>query len=204
MIGVPGFPRVRTPASETMVRMPPTPTGELTWRPLAADDLPLLGRWLADPAVARWWNHDSSPEGVERDFGASVRGEEAGEDLVVLLDRRPVGLVQRAVIADYPDDLAEFAALVDVPDGAVELDYLIGEADLRGRGLGPRIIAALVDDTWRTRPATSTVLVPVVAANVASWRALEKAGLRRVAEGPMEPDNPVDDPLHYIYRVDRG
>ncbi len=181
-----------------------TPSGEITWRPLAADDLPLLGRWLADPAVARWWNHDSSADGVERDFGASVRGEEAGEDLVVLLDGRPVGLVQRAVIGDYADDLAELAALVDVPDGAVELDYLIGEAGLRGRGLGPRIIAALVDDTWRTRPATSTILVPVVAANVASWRALEKAGLRRVAEGPMEPDNPVDDPLHYVYRVDRG
>jgi aminoglycoside 6'-N-acetyltransferase len=43
----------------------------------------------------------------------------------------------------------------------------------------------------------------VVAANVASWRALEKAGLKRVAEGPMPPDNPVDDALHYIYRADR-
>jgi hypothetical protein len=38
---------------------------------------------------------------------------------------------------------------------------------------------------------------------VASWRALEKAGLKRVAEGPMSPDNPIDDALHYIYRVDR-
>jgi aminoglycoside 6'-N-acetyltransferase len=47
------------------------------------------------------------------------------------------------------------------------------------------------------------VLVAVVAANTASWRALEKAGLRRVASGPMEPDNPVDDPLHHVYRVDR-
>lgn len=42
-----------------------------------------------------------------------------------------------------------------------------------------------------------------MAANTASWRALEKAGLRRIAEGLIEPDNPVDDPLHYVYRVDR-
>jgi aminoglycoside 6'-N-acetyltransferase len=27
--------------------------------------------------------------------------------------------------------------------------------------------------------------------------------LKRVAEGPMPPDNPIDDALHYIYRVDR-
>ena len=175
----------------------------LRWRPLAADDLPLLCRWLADPVVARWWAHDSTPEGVERDFGASVRGEEAGEDLVVSLDERPVGLVQRAVIADYPEDLAEFAALVEVPEGAVELDYLVGEPALRGRGLGSRIIAALVEDTWTAHPAAPAVLVAVAATNVASWRALEKAGLRRIAEGPMTPESPADGSLHVVHRVDR-
>ena len=185
---------------------PATPTvdGALSWRRLTADDLPLLGRWLADPRFARWWHHDSSPEGVERDFGPGVRGEEPGEDLVVALDGRPFGLVQRSVIADYAEDLAELSRLVEVPEGAVELDYLIGEPDLRGRGLGPRVIAALVADTFATRPATSAIIIPVVAANTASWRALEKAGFRRVAEGPLPPDNPVDDPLHVVYRVDRA
>ncbi len=178
--------------------------GALHWRRLTADDLPLLARWLADPVVVRWWNHDSSPEGVERDFGASVRGDEPGEDLVVSLDGHPVGLVQRAVIGDYPEDLAEFAALVEVPEGAVELDYLVGEPGLRGRGLGPRIIAALVADTWTAHPAAPAVLVAVAATNVASWRALEKAGFRRVAEGPMTPESPADGSLHYVYRADPG
>lgn len=183
--------------------MEPTVEEAWRWRPLTAGDLPLLGRWLAEPGVARWWNHDSSPEGVERDFGPGVRGEEAGEDLLVSLDGRPVGLVQRCVISDYADDLAELAALVDVPDGTVELDYLIGDPALRGRGLGPHMIAALVADTWRTHPRAPAVMTPVVAANVASWRALEKAGFRRVAEGDMTPDNPVDDPRHVVYRIDR-
>jgi aminoglycoside 6'-N-acetyltransferase len=175
----------------------------LTWRPLAADDLAMLADWLHEPQVARWWNHDSSPAGVERDFGPSVRGEEPGEDLVVLLDGRPVGLLQRSVIADYPEELDELATLVDVPEGAVELDYLIGDPALRGQGLGSRMIAAAVADTWPAYPDTSAVLVSVVAANVASWRALEKAGLTRIAEGMMVPDNPADDPLHYVYRIDR-
>ncbi len=175
----------------------------LTWRPLVADDLELLAGWLAEPAVERWWHHDATPEGVARDFGPSVRGAEPGEDLVVLLAGRPVGLLQRSVIADYPEELAEWAALVEVPDGAVELDYLIGEPDLRGRGLGSRLIAAAVEDTWRTRPEVPAVMVAIVAANVASWRAVEKAGLTRVAEGPMEPENPVDEPLHFLYRTDR-
>ena len=177
--------------------------GAISWRPLAVGDLPMLAEWLREPQVARWWNHDSSREGVQRDFGPSVRGEEPGEDLVVLLDDRPIGLLQRSRIADYPDEVAELGAVVDVPDGAVELDYLIADPSLRGQGLGSRMIAAAVADTWRTFPDAPAILVSVVAANLASWRALEKAGLTRVAEGAMVPDNPVDDPLHYVYRIDR-
>lgn len=177
--------------------------GVLTFRALTVADLPLLTQWLREPAVARWWNHETTAEAIERDFGPSVRGEEPGEDLVVSTDGEPIGLVQRSVIRDYPEELVEFAALVDVPDGAVELDYLIGDAARRGRGLGTRMIAAAVEDTWIAHPTAPAVLVAVVAANVASWRALDKAGLRRVATGAMSPDNPVDDPLHFIYRIDR-
>ncbi len=170
---------------------------------MTAADLPLLARWLREPQVARWWNHDASAEAVERDFGASVRGEEPGEDLVVSLDGRPIGLLQRSVIRDYPEDLAEFAAIVDVPDGAVELDYLIRDSALRGRGPGAKMIAAAVENTWSAYPAAPAVLVAVVAANTASWRSLERAGLQRIAEGAMSPDNPTDDALYYVYRVDR-
>jgi aminoglycoside 6'-N-acetyltransferase len=163
----------------------------------------MLAEWLREPQVARWWNHETTLEAVERDFGASTRGEEPGEDLIVLLDGRPIGLLQRSAICDYPQDLTEFSAVIEVPVGTVELDYLIADPALRGRGLGSRMIAVAVEDTWNSYSDAPAVLVAVVAANVASWRALEKAGLKRVAEGQMPPDNPIDDALHYIYRVDR-
>lgn len=103
------------------------------------------------------WNHDTGLEAVARDFAASVRGEEPGEDLVVSLDGRPFGLQERSVIADYPEDPAEFAAVVDVPDGAVERDHLIGAPSMRGRGFGVRMIAAAVQDTWRAYPTAPAV-----------------------------------------------
>jgi len=53
---------------------------------MAAADLPLLAVWLREPQVARWWNHEHTSEAVERDFGASVWGEEPGQDLIVSLD----------------------------------------------------------------------------------------------------------------------
>lgn len=175
----------------------------LTFRPLTRDDFPLLTTWLEEPRVKRWWNHETNPEAVERDFGPGTRGEEPGEDLVVLLGDRPIGLLQRSVIRDYPEEYARFSAHVDVPPGAVELDYLIGDPDLRGRGLGTRLIRAAVADTWNAHPGAQAVLITVNAANVASWRAVEKAGLTFLTEGDMPPDNPIDDPLHRIHRIDR-
>lgn len=141
--------------------------------------------------------------GVRRDFGPSARGEEPSEDWLALLDGEPFGLVQRYRLADYPEYITELAGVVEVPDGALSLDYLIGDAERTGAGLGPRMIAGMLERCWSERPDATCVLVPVVAANRASWRALEKAGLRRVGQGDIEPDNPIDAPLHYVYRADR-
>ena len=65
------------------------------------------------------------------------------------------------------------------------------------------LIRAAVADTWDAHPGAQAVLITVNAANVASWRAVEKAGLTFLTEGDMPPDNPIDDPLHRIRRIDR-
>ena len=66
------------------------------FRRVTRADFPLLARWLAAPPVARWWNHEWTPEAVERDFGPSVDGHEPNQDWLALLDGVPVGLVQRS------------------------------------------------------------------------------------------------------------
>jgi aminoglycoside 6'-N-acetyltransferase len=176
----------------------------ITWRPLTTDDFALLGRWLAEPHVARWWNHETEPAALERDFGPVTRDEEPAEDFLALLDGEPVGLVQRSRLGDYPEYLAEFAGIVEVPANAATIDYLIGDPARVGQGLGPRLISAMVARTWRDFPDAPAVVVAVVAANRASWRALEKSGATRVGTGDMKPDNPIDDPAHHVYRFDRA
>ncbi|MEU8137306.1 GNAT family N-acetyltransferase [Streptodolium elevatio] len=182
-------------------------TGEfppgITWRRLGEADFPLLKEWLERPHVARWWNHETAPEAVARDFGPAARGEEPSQDLLAYLGDRPFALVQRCRFADYAHDFAELAGQVDVPAHAATIDYLIGDEAHTGRGLGPRLIAAVVHDTWGEYPEVAAIVVPVHAGNRPSWRALEKAGFRRVAEASLEPDNPVDDRSHFVYRIDR-
>jgi aminoglycoside 6'-N-acetyltransferase len=174
-----------------------------TWRHVSPADFPLLAQWLAAPHVARWWHHETSAEAVERDFGPSARGEEPNEDLLAFLDGAPLGLLQRSFLHDYPEYLTELTLITTVPPRAMTIDYLIGDAAHVGRGIGTRLIRSALEQLWADHKDAECVIVAVHADNIGSWRALEKAGLGRVAHGELEPDNPIDDRRHYVYRMDR-
>lgn len=175
----------------------------ISWRHVTPDDFPLLSRWLSAPHVARWWYHQTSMAAVERDFGPTARGEEPNEDLLAFLDGTPLGLLQRSFWHDHPDYLNELTPITAVPSRAMTIDYLIGDAANVGRGLGTRLIRSALDQLWVDHRDAECVIVPVHADNIASCRVLEKAGLTRVASGELDPDNPIDDRRHHIYRVDR-
>jgi aminoglycoside 6'-N-acetyltransferase len=175
----------------------------IAFRPLTRDDFDLLARWLAEPHVARWWAHDPSPEAIEDDFGDTVDGLEPAKDFIVLDDDEPVGLIQFCLFHDYPEYVEEMEDVYPVGEGAGSIDYFIGDPARVGRGLGTRVIAAFVEHICATEPAGTHLVVPVNSANVASWRALLRAGFRLVAQGDLEPDNPIDDPHHEILRIDR-
>lgn len=181
----------------------PIDHSRITFRRLGRDDFELLATWLARPHVARWWNHEFTPDAVERDFGPTADGYEPAEDHLALHDGRPIGVVQFCVLADWPEYVDELTPHVALPDGAVSIDYLIGEPELIGRGIGTAMIGAFVEQLWNASPEAAAVVVPVSSANVASWRALQKAGFRTIAQGDLEPDNPIDDPAHEILRLDR-
>ena len=177
--------------------------GRFEFRRATRDGFPRLAQWLAEPHVARWWNHEFTPEAIERDFGPVVDGLDPSDDYHVVFDGRPIGYIQFCRFADFPDYVDELAGQVDVPDGAGSIDYFVGEPDCVGRGIGTAMIAAFTDRLWTTRPDLSCLIVPVNSANEASWRALLAAGFHRAGRGHLEPDNPIDGPDHEIMRLDR-
>ncbi|GGS49221.1 GNAT family N-acetyltransferase [Actinokineospora fastidiosa] len=175
----------------------------IDWRRVTPADFPLLAEWLAQPHVHRWWHHEFTPEAVERDFGAAARGDEPGEDWLVSVDGEPVALFQRCRVADYADEFDQLSAAVPTPLDTMTIDYLIGDPHRTGKGLGTRLIRWAVARTWTDYPDATVIIIPIVAANRASWRALEKAGARRIATVEMEPENPIDDREHHVYQFDR-
>ncbi len=176
---------------------------QISFSPLQRADFALLARWLQEPLVARWWDHEWTPEALERDFGPSVDRTDPTEIYLASQGGSPFGLIQRYRLDSYRPHLKALAAIVPVPPAALSIDYLIGDPALRGRGMGAAMIRAFVSSSWAAYPEAPAVIVPVVAANIASWRALERAGMHRAGAGELEPDNPVDSREHVVYRVDR-
>ncbi|MBV8980930.1 MAG: GNAT family N-acetyltransferase [Acidimicrobiia bacterium] len=154
---------------------------QITFRRLVDDDLPLLHRWLNDPDIVRWWEGDDvSWDGVVRDYG-SGREPDATEFWIAALDGRDVGWIQCWPTEDEPDEAAPWWEL-GVDRTAAGIDYLIGDAVDRGRGIGSAVIRAFVADVvFGLHAAWAQAAAAPLEANAASWRALEKAGFRSVA-----------------------
>lgn len=172
-----------------------------SFRPITRADFPLLGHWLAQPHVQRWWADEPSLQALEADYGGCIDGTEPAEVFIAWRDDEPLGLAQRLRLSAYPEYMEQLRPITDLPDGAWSIDYLIGEERCTGRGWGSEMIRAFTQNIWRDDVQASAVIVPVHTANIASWRALEKAGYRRVASGLLAPDNPADDWSHHIYRA---
>ena len=120
----------------------------LTLRRLARADFALLSAWLARAHVARWWNHDVSPQAVEADFGAVVDGDDPADIFIASVLGRPFGLVQRYTFTDNPGYMAELSPLLAVPGAALGMDYFVGEPDALKCGRGTAMIQAAVRSTW--------------------------------------------------------
>ncbi|WP_068747037.1 GNAT family N-acetyltransferase [Tsukamurella pseudospumae] len=196
----------------------------ITFRRVTREDFGLLAAWLGESHNRRWWNHETSLEAVERDFGPSVDGAEPSLDFLALgagsgasgPDRvdggagteadgagAPFGLIQRQRWIDYPDEPETVAVgtIVDLGPRDWGIDYLIGSPAATGRGLGTAMIAAMCSTIFGELGG-DRVVVAVAAGNRRSWRALERAGFTLVGHVDIPPDNPVDPPDHVVYLLD--
>jgi aminoglycoside 6'-N-acetyltransferase len=151
-------------------------------------DLPLLERWLRSPHVVRWWG---TPDLHLTELAQRSRDTHA----VITAGGRPVGYLcwQRP----SPSEL-EAAGLTDLPEDLVDIDILIGEPELLGRGVGPRALVLLLaklhgEGVGFAGLGTST-------SNRVAIRAFEKAGFRLFRDF----EDPESGPCKYMVAQLRG
>jgi aminoglycoside 6'-N-acetyltransferase len=171
--------------------------------PLRSSDFSILTTWFAEPHVARWWREPSDLVSVEQSYGPLADGLDSTEGFIAHLADRPIGYVQRYLI---DDDRTWRQTIWDAlgQTGGMGIDYLIGEPDLVGRGIGRRLISEFVRVSWEQCPSTNQVVVALQQDNVGSWKALESVGFCRVWSGNLVSSDPSDRGPSFIYILDRN
>jgi aminoglycoside 6'-N-acetyltransferase len=145
--------------------MPPSKPHRYAFRPVVAEDLPMLGVWLERPHVAEWWDDVDDKLAEIREAMA----DPATQPFIIELDGRPIGYIQC-----YDPHLEEGHPYRDQPKGTLGIDQFIGEPELVGIGHGSRLIAAFVEGLFRH--GARRVIIDPDPANGRAIRAYEKAG----------------------------
>jgi aminoglycoside 6'-N-acetyltransferase len=171
---------------------------QVTLRPLAPADFPLLVQWINEPHVARWWDGTADMASVNTKYSPRLDMGSPTRVFVIQIDNFSVGMIQCYRHRDYPD----WERTVGIEGGA-GIDYLIGDTRFTGKGIGAQAIREIAKIAFAIYPEIKVVLSVPQKENRASWRALEKAGFDRVDERKLESDCPSDAGVSYIYAFSR-
>lgn len=175
----------------------------VTFRAMREDDVELVAGWLSREHIRTWWSDPATPAEVAAKYLPRIRGEDPTEMFIVHHADRDIGLIQRYRIADHPEWLTILSDAGFDASSAAGIDYLVGEPDLVGRGVGTGMIQAFTERLFDDLADVSCVAVTPQSTNVASCRVLEKAGYRLVWTGDLDSDDPSDDGESALYVRDR-
>jgi aminoglycoside 6'-N-acetyltransferase len=138
------------------------------FRPMSADDLALVRRWLAQPHVEQWWGDAAA----QFHLVSGDLDEPAMDQFIVAAGAHPFAYLQCYDPAVWPE-----SGLGTHPAGTRGIDQFIGEPDMVDRGHGSAFLRAFTDDLLRG--GAPRVLTDPDPDNARAIRAYEKAGFLR-------------------------
>lgn len=166
----------------------------VTLRPLTSADFPRLVEWINAPHVARWWDGKADLESIKSKYDSRLSGDDKTRVFVIELDTVPIGMIQCYRHDDNPD----WDTAVGVPKAA-GIDYLIGEVNCTGKGVGVAAIHKIVELVFSDNLDIDFVVSVPQADNRRSCRVLEKAGFNLMDTRKVASDCPSDAGISAIY-----
>ncbi|MFF9805031.1 GNAT family N-acetyltransferase [Streptomyces coeruleorubidus] len=140
-------------------------------------DLPLISRWMNDPAAAAFWGL-SGPRNVTEDHVLSqLAGDGRSVPCIGALDGTPMSFWEI-----YRADLDPLARHCPVRPHDTGIHLLVGAVADRGRGLGGLLLRAVADLVLVRRPSCARVIAEPDIRNTPSIAAFLTAGFRFSAE----------------------
>jgi aminoglycoside 6'-N-acetyltransferase len=146
----------------------------ISFRPIELSDIPQIARWLRDEEVARWWWDiaEKTDEDLAKEYSDKAYDPRT-ERYVINVDGVGIGIIQTAVLANYPENAAE----IGIPNAA-GVDVYIGESEWRDRGVGTLAIRQFIDEVVFAIPGVETCTIDPEPENTRAIRAYEKSGFR--------------------------
>src|SRR5262245_13131506 len=141
------------------------------FRPMAADDLQLVRRWLETAHVSEWWG--DPPE--QFSLVSEDLDHPAMDQYIVVANDRPFAYLQCDEQTAVPEN-----GLGLHPVGTRGIDQFIGEAGMVGCGHGSTFIRAFTDELLAA--GTPRIITDPDPANARAVRAYEKAGFLKDRE----------------------
>jgi aminoglycoside 6'-N-acetyltransferase len=169
---------------------------DIALRPLTEDDFPLLVEWINAPHVAEFWDGKTDLVDVRKKYGPRLEPDTDNHVFVVSLNNNPIGMIQCYRHSDSP----AWDSTIGI-EKAIGIDYLIGDLDCVGKGLGPIMIRQMAAKALEIYPDCDTIVSVPQERNRASCRALEKAGFTLVDVRKVDSDCPSDAGISSIYAL---
>ncbi|MFF0449292.1 GNAT family N-acetyltransferase [Streptomyces sp. NPDC004609] len=181
----PGTPASRSGSAhgallDDIARWGPTPTaaGAFQLVPVHVDrDLPLISRWMNDPAVAAFWELAGPDSVTAAHLRAQLDGDGRSVPCLGLLDGTPLGYFEI-----YRADLDPLARHYPARPHDTGIHLLIGGVADRGRGIGSALLGAVADLVLDKRPRCTRVIAEPDLRNTPSIAAFLSGGYRFSAE----------------------
>ncbi|MFJ2257397.1 GNAT family N-acetyltransferase [Streptomyces sp. NPDC087844] len=142
-----------------------------------ARDLPLITRWMNDPAVAAFWELSGPGTATEGHVRAQLSGDGRSVPCLGMLNGTPMSYWEI-----YRADLDPLARHYPARLHDTGVHLLIGGVAHRGRGLGTILLRAVSDLVLDRRPSCARVVAEPDLRNTPSVSAFLSAGFRFSAE----------------------
>jgi RimJ/RimL family protein N-acetyltransferase len=169
---------------------------EITFRPLAHADLPLMHRWLNHGAAFEWYGlKPTTLEEIVAEYTPKIEQAERVFGFVIVIDGQAAGYVQWYLIRDHP----EYAEQMDVPSDSAGIDMFIGEETFIHRGLGAPILRAFLREIVFADDRVGRAIIGPDERNAIAIRSYEKAGFCYLKTVPIK-DEPAPE---YVMELTR-
>ncbi|GGV15449.1 N-acetyltransferase [Streptomyces filipinensis] len=137
------------------------------------DDLPLIHRWMNDPAVSAFWQLAGPRTRTEDHLRTQLDGDGRSVPCLGVLDGTPMSYWEI-----YRADLDPLARHYPARPHDTGIHLLVGAAADRGRGLGSALLRAVADLILDRRPTCARVVAEPALHNAPSIAAFLSAGFR--------------------------